>query len=77
MTSKEDIILWSDNTWCYREELHEMTHMSDVSADFSRSGFDFIIIPFGSLYYPDNITIIEPDYDAVVKSRKSYMFSKE
>jgi len=66
MTSKEDIILWSDNTWCYREELHEMNHMSD----------DFIIIPFGSLYYPDNITVIEPDYDAVVKSRKS-LFGKE
>ena len=25
----EDICLWSDGTWCYYEELEEMTHMSD------------------------------------------------
>ena len=33
--SGEDIVLWCDGTWCYREELEEMTHMSD----------DFIVIP--------------------------------
>lgn len=34
--SLEDIFLWSDGTWCYREEYYdnEMQHMSD----------DFIII---------------------------------
>lgn len=25
----EDVILWSDSTWCYRYELHEMSHKSD------------------------------------------------
>lgn len=25
----EDIMLWSDGTWCYRYEVEEMTHMSD------------------------------------------------
>lgn len=27
--SQEDIMLWSDGTWCFRDELEEMTHMSD------------------------------------------------
>lgn len=29
--SLEDVFLWSDGTWCYREEYHnnEMLHMSD------------------------------------------------
>lgn len=27
--SSEDILRWSDGTWCFRYELHEMTHMSD------------------------------------------------
>lgn len=27
--SLEDAILWADGTWCYREELEQMTHMSD------------------------------------------------
>lgn len=27
--SDEDILVWADGTWCYRETLHEMSHMSD------------------------------------------------
>ena len=27
--SLEDIMLWSCSTWCYREELSQMNHMSD------------------------------------------------
>lgn len=27
--SNEDIIVWSDGTWCMGEDLEEMTHMSD------------------------------------------------
>ena len=25
----DDIVIWPDNTWCYRNELHEMSYMSD------------------------------------------------
>lgn len=25
----EDICVWSDGTWCFREEVHSYTHMSD------------------------------------------------
>ena len=25
----EDVLLWSDGTWCYRAELANMLHMSD------------------------------------------------
>lgn len=64
INSELDIFLWSDNTWCYRQELNQMTHMSD----------DFIVIPFGSLYYPDDITILEPDYDAVVRTRQAMRY---
>lgn len=28
-TDLEDILLWSDDTWCCRYELEEMTHKSD------------------------------------------------
>lgn len=28
-TSLEDILLWPCGTWCYREELYQMNHMSD------------------------------------------------
>lgn len=27
--SLEDILVWSCGTWCYREELNQMSHMSD------------------------------------------------
>lgn len=37
-----------------------MNHMSD----------DYLVIPYGSLFYPDGITIHEVDYDTVVKTRK-------
>ena len=62
-SSSEDLIVWSDNTQCYRYELHEMNHMSD----------DYIIIPVGSLHYPDGITIHEVDYDTVINQRKAYV----
>lgn len=60
---REDICVWSDNTQCYRYELHEMNHMSD----------DYLVIPWGSLHYPDGITIHSVDYDAVIKQRKAYV----
>lgn len=25
----DDVLVWPDGTWCYRHELHEMSHMSD------------------------------------------------
>jgi hypothetical protein len=34
----EDILLWSDDTWCYRYELSEMSHMSD----------DYFVLQFAS-----------------------------
>jgi hypothetical protein len=34
----EDIILWSDDTWCYRYELSEMNYMSD----------DYFVLQFAS-----------------------------
>lgn len=61
--SSHDLVVWPDNTQCYHYELHEMTNMSD----------DYIVIPAGSLHYPDGITIHEVDYDAVVKQRKAYV----
>lgn len=37
----EDVLVWSDGTWCYRYELCEMTHMSD----------DFSVLYFGTDEY--------------------------
>lgn len=34
----DDILLWADGTWCYRDELSEFSHMSD----------DWEVIPYGS-----------------------------
>lgn len=65
--SSEDILVWPDNTQCYMYELHEMQHMSD----------DYIVIPIGSLFYPDGITIHEVDYDAVVRTRRVLLNFKE
>lgn len=28
-TSLEDLCIWADGTWCYREDLEEMSFMSD------------------------------------------------
>ena len=25
----DDVLVWADGSWCYRYELHEMSHMSD------------------------------------------------
>lgn len=61
--SSNDLVVWPDNTQCYRYELHEMQHMSD----------DYIVIPVGSLHYPDGITIHSVDYDTVIKQRKVYV----
>ena len=38
MQETEDVILWSDGTWCYRHELVEYGHMSD----------DYIVIEYGT-----------------------------
>lgn len=74
MTSKLEhplsICCWPDNTQCFRFELEDMNHMSDENADFRRSGSDFIVVEYGSLYYPDNITIHEVDYDKVINTRR-------
>lgn len=35
--NSEDILLWADGTWCFRHELHWMTHMSD---DYQTLAFD-------------------------------------
>ncbi len=37
----EDILVWSDGTWCYRYELWEMTHMSD----------DYLVLSYDSPEY--------------------------
>lgn len=34
----EDVLVWPDETWCYRYELSEMNHMSD----------DYMVLPFDS-----------------------------
>jgi hypothetical protein len=39
--SLEDIIVWPCGTWCYREELSQMNHMSD----------DYIVLWYGSAEY--------------------------
>lgn len=61
--SSEDLIVWSDNTQCYRYEFDETYHSTD----------DYIIIPVGSLHYPDGVTIHEVDYDTVVNQRRDYV----
>lgn len=55
----EDIIIWPDNTQCYRYELEEMNHMSD----------DYLVVPYGSTCYPDEDDEFV-DYDSVVEWRK-------
>lgn len=39
--SMEDVILWPDNFWCYREELHDFNYRSD----------DYEVIYYGTLAY--------------------------
>lgn len=48
--SKEDIMLWSDGTWCYREDLPEYQYMSD----------DFYVVSVSDPMYED----IHRDLDA-------------
>ena len=37
----DDVCLWPDGTWCYYDEIEEMSHMSD----------DFEIVPVDSARY--------------------------
>lgn len=39
----EDVILWSNQDWCYRYELYEMNHKSD----------DYVVIRVGSPHYEE------------------------
>jgi len=41
--SSEDLILWADGTWAYREDMDDMAHMSD----------DYQIIFFESPIYDE------------------------
>lgn len=41
--SSQDIMLWPDGTWCFREELGDMVHMSD----------DYEIFYVGTMIYND------------------------
>jgi len=55
----EDIALWADGTWCFREEIEEyMTMMSD----------DFSIVPFESKEW--NV-LTESGQDTPIKSSES------
>lgn len=56
--SSDDILLWPDNFWCYRHEYAKYENNSD-----------FVVIPVGSLFYPDGITIHEVDYDTIINAR--------
>lgn len=42
----EDLILWSDDTWCMRDELEQYTWMSD----------DYLVIPVDSIHYDSIIS---------------------
>ena len=39
MQDKEDVILWTDDTWCYRHELVEYGYMSD----------DYTVLEYGTV----------------------------
>lgn len=56
--SSDDILVWPNNCWCYRYE-----HSKYINAG------DFIVVPCGSLFYPDGITIHEVDYDTIINTR--------
>lgn len=52
--SPDDIFVWSDGTWCFREDLEEMSHMSD----------DYLVVREGSQEYDSFLwaeEAMEPD----------------
>lgn len=49
MHHPDDVILWPDETWCYRSELEEMSHMSD----------DYLVLRVDSPKYREFFLTIE------------------
>lgn len=43
--SNEDVMLWPDGTWCFRQYLGEHSHMSD----------DFEVLPVNSARWIDHL----------------------
>jgi hypothetical protein len=41
MKHHEDVILWPDGDWCYRDELEEYTHKSDDYAVLKADTFEW------------------------------------
>jgi len=55
----EDIFLWPDGTWCYREEKSQLTHLSD----------DYEVLPFESA---DWWTVADHPLDEVFDDNEDY-----
>lgn len=47
--SKEDIIVWPDGTWCYREDLEQYSWMSD----------DYIVLPVDTPEHTAHLEAVE------------------
>lgn len=58
----EDICLWADGTWCYRDELPQYSHMSD----------DYEVVPFNTVRYWDLQSELDawnsPEHEAYLES---------
>lgn len=48
--SKDDLIVWPDDTWCYAEDLRAMAHKSD----------DYRRIPFDTLAWGRELARLDP-----------------
>lgn len=57
MISDEDICVWSDDTWCYGEELEGMNHLSD----------DFKVLSVDSVEYDLFIKDVENAFSNATK----------
>lgn len=64
--ASNDILIWPDNYWCFRSEYAKYSNLND-----------FVVVPYGSLFYPDGVTIHEVDYDAVIDARRAMLNFKE
>lgn len=58
MIEQDDLIIWSDQSWCYGYELWEYQHMSD----------DYVVVPESYPFYFELIESNTP-YDYFLKEQ--------
>jgi hypothetical protein len=67
MTSQDDLIIWPDDTWCLRQDLHQYGWKSD----------DYLTIPEWRWVYPEALNLCTSGLDSALYTALNALLAAE